>query len=31
MCYHVNQSSLDFDEGFKETVPEHFIKVSTDR
>lgn len=30
MCCHANQSSLDFDEGFKMTVPEHFVKVGQD-
>ena len=31
MCYHVNQSSLDFDEDFKVTVPQHYVKESRDR
>lgn len=31
MCYHVNQSSLDFDEDFKVTVPEHYLTESRDR
>ena len=31
MCYHVNQSSLDFDEDFKVTVPEHFSNESGNR
>jgi len=31
MCYHINQSSLDFDEDFKVTIPEHYVKESGDR
>lgn len=31
MCYHVNQSSLDFDEDFKVTIPGNYAKEDTDR
>ena len=31
MCYHVNQFSLNFDEDFKVTVPEYYVKGSADR
>ena len=31
MCYHVNQYSMDFDEDFKVTIPEHFVKDKQDR
>lgn len=31
MCYHVNQHSLDFDEEFKVTIPEHYVKEKQNR
>ena len=31
MCYHVNQSSLDFDEDFKVTIPENWAKSTGER